>query len=261
VCAPERSQSLIPQGRSDSASSGNKSAGGWCTIGRVRFPMSSSFGTRVAPFPILLGKGISAEQQAKRINSDEDAMNRLQSRDHDALQLLFDRYSKLVFRVAVRVLHDRGEAEDLVQEVFTHLFQKASLFDPQKGCAKSWILRAAFRRALDRQSYLSTRRFFSGAEPISLGDMLYGNTDWECQVVAKVSLGQLQRMFDSLSEEQRQTLQLFFFEGMTFHEIAEKFDVPLGNIRHYYYRGLEKLRENVFAKQYEHESGGVLLQL
>ena len=223
--------------------------------------MSSSFGTRVASFPILLGKGISAEQQAKRIHSDEDAMNRLQQSDHAALQLLFDRYSKLVFRVAVRVLHDRGEAEDLVQEVFTHLYQKASLFDPQKGCAKSWILRAAFRRALDRQSYLTTRRFSCGAEPIPLGDMLYGNTDWECQIVAKVSLEQLQRLFETLSEEQRQTLQLFFFEGMTFHEIAEELDVPLGNIRHYYYRGLEKMRENIFAKDYEHGRRGVLLQI
>ncbi len=188
-------------------------------------------------------------------------MNRLQQCDHEALQLLFDRYSKLVFRVAIRVLHDRGEAEDMVQEVFTHLYQKASLFDPRKGCAKSWILRAAFRRALDRQSYLITRRFISGSESASLGDMLYGNNDWECQIVAKVSLGQLQRLFDGLSDEQRQTLQLFFFEGLTFHEIAEKFDVPLGNIRHYYYRGLEKLRENIFAKDYEHGRGGVLLQV
>lgn len=216
--------------------------------------MNSFLGTRAAPFPILLGKGGNAERQAERNDSDEEAMARLQRRDHDALRLLFDRYSRLVFRVAIRVLHDKGEAEDLVQEVFTHLYQKASLFDSRKGTAKSWILRAAFRRALDRQSYLTARRFFSGAEPASLGDLLYGDSAWECQIVAKVSLGQLQGLFDSLSEEQRQTLQLFFFEGMTFHEIAERFDVPLGNIRHYYYRGLEKLRGNIFSKEYEEAS-------
>jgi RNA polymerase sigma-70 factor (ECF subfamily) len=188
-------------------------------------------------------------------------MARLQNRDHNALKLLFDRYSKLVFCVVVRVLHDTGEAEDMVQEVFTHLYQKASLFDPGKGTAKSWILRAAFRRALDRQSYLTTRRFYPGAEPASLGDMLYGNMDWECQIIARLSLEQLRRLFDDLSEEQRQTLRLFFFEGMTFHEIAEKLDEPLGNVRHYYYRGLGKLRESFFVEGNERRRGGVLIQV
>lgn len=188
-------------------------------------------------------------------------MARLQSCDHHALKLLFDRYSRLVFSVVVRILHDTGEAEDMVQEVFTHLYQKASLFDPGKGTAKSWILRMAFRRALDRQSYLMARRFYPAADSASHGHMLYGNTDWEGQTIARLSLEQLQRLFDSLSEEQRQTLQFFFFEGMTFHEIAEKLDEPLGNIRHYYYRGLGKLRVSYFMEGKERRRGGVLLQL
>jgi RNA polymerase sigma-70 factor (ECF subfamily) len=83
--------------------------------------------------------------------------------------------------------------------------------------------------------------------------------DWECQLVARLSLEQLQQLFDGLSEEQRQTLQLFFFEGMTFQEIAKKLDEPLGNIRHHYYRGLGKLRMSYFVEGNERRRGGVLI--
>jgi len=76
-------------------------------------------------------------------------------------------------------------------------------------------------------------------------------------VVARMSLEQLQRLFDELSEEQRQTLQLFFFEGMTFQEIAEKLHETLGNVRHYYYRGIGKLRGSVFADEHEHKPDGI----
>jgi RNA polymerase sigma-70 factor (ECF subfamily) len=210
--------------------------------------MSSLSGIRVEPFPLLLEMSEGTDQQAQQPDSDEDVMARIQNGDHDALKLLFDRYSKLVFCVVVRVLHDVGEAEDVVQEVFSNLYQKAFLFDSNKGTAKSWILRAAFRRALDRHSYLKKRHFYPGENLALVGDLLCEAVDLERQIVARLSLEQLQHLQNELSEEQRQTLQLFFFEGMTFQEIAEKLREPLGNVRHYYYRGLERLRKGVFSK-------------
>jgi RNA polymerase sigma-70 factor (ECF subfamily) len=210
--------------------------------------MISLSGIRIEPFPLLLEMSEGADQQAQQPDSDEDVMARIQNGDHDALKLLFDRYSKLVFCVVVRVLRDVGEAEDVVQDVFSNLYQKAFLFDPNKGTAKSWILRAAFRRALDRHSYLTKRHFYPGKNLALVGDLLCEAVDLERQIVARLSLEQLQHLQNELSEEQRQTLQLFFFEGMTFQEIAEKLREPLGNVRHYYYRGLEKLRKRVFSR-------------
>jgi len=79
---------------------------------------------------------VVAESPDTRRPDDDELMGRLRTNDATALDLLFDRYSRLVLGIALRVLRDYGEAEDVVQEVFFHVFQKASLFDPQKGSAK-----------------------------------------------------------------------------------------------------------------------------
>jgi DNA-directed RNA polymerase specialized sigma24 family protein len=89
--------------------------------------------------------------------SDDQAILRLTKQDKNAFQLLFNRFSRLVFSIGLRVLHDQGESEELVQDVFLHLYQKANLFDPSKGRGKGWIVQIAYHRALDRRSFLVRR--------------------------------------------------------------------------------------------------------
>jgi RNA polymerase sigma-70 factor (ECF subfamily) len=216
--------------------------------------MSSLTRGRVATFPVLLEEP-SPSQRSSLSVSDEEAMARLQRRDYGALTLLFDRYSKPVFAVGLRILRDVGEAEDLVQEVFTYLYQRAVLFDPQKGSAKGWIVRAAFHRALDRRSYLARRFFYVGTDLSAVGDTLTGEADLEREAGARLSREQLRRAFGELSEKQRRTLELFFFEGLELAEIAKKLDEALGNVRHYYYRGLDKLRKSVFVVSLQDDYG------
>jgi RNA polymerase sigma-70 factor, ECF subfamily len=84
--------------------------------------------------------------------ADDELMLRLQAGDHEALGLLFDGDSRLLLSVALRVLHDYGEAEDVVQDSFFYLYQKATLFDPVKGTAKAWLAQVALHRALDRKA-------------------------------------------------------------------------------------------------------------
>src|SRR6266446_1535673 len=72
--------------------------------------------------------------------SDEDVMEQLRRGHPDALPILFDRFYRLVLKVALRILRDPGEAEDLMQDVFFEIFNKASHFDPAKGSTKTWIL-------------------------------------------------------------------------------------------------------------------------
>ncbi len=144
--------------------------------------MSSPLNGRALAFPIIWGTGrqdsIATPQPAEaRPPSDEELMVGLQVKDAEALDLLFGRYSRLVFAIALRILNDRSEAEDVVQEVFFSLYQKALLYDSAKGTAKGWIVQVAFSRARDRRAHLSRRGFYSGTDVESLQDTLIGLTD------------------------------------------------------------------------------------
>jgi RNA polymerase sigma-70 factor (ECF subfamily) len=180
---------------------------------------------------------------------DEELMVRLQASDTNALEVLFDRYGRLVLGVALRVLHDYGEAEDVVQDVFFHVFRKVSLFDPSKGTARGWIVQVAFHRALDKRAHLGRRGFYLGTEVESLEDTLLGETDLDREIGAKLNRAQLEKAFEELPEMQRRTLELFYFEGLELREISEKLNEPLANVRHHYYRGLAKLRKSAFVKK------------
>ena len=199
----------------------------------------------------LLARQVSQERRGQKLGlpSDEDLMEGVRTKDCSALDALFRRYARLVMAVAFRTLRDQGEAEDVVQETFLYLYEKAPLFDAQKGTAKAWIVQVAFHRALDRRSYLARRGFYSGTEIELVSDTLAGMVDFERDLEAKLSCTKLEKAFADLPHTQRQTLQMFFFEGMEMREIAGKLGESLGNIRHYYYRGLERLRMSSFVRK------------
>jgi RNA polymerase sigma-70 factor, ECF subfamily len=185
----------------------------------------------------------------RRIPSDEEVMAGLQSNDGTALEILFERYSRLVLSIARGIVRDSGEAEDLVQEAFFYVYKKSMLFDGSKGSVKSWILQIALHRALDRKSHLARRGFYAGTDIASLDVTLLGETDLDREIEAKLNRAQLEKAFGQLPETQRLTLKLFYFEGLDLREISEKLNEPLGNTRHYFYRGLERLRKSAFVQR------------
>jgi RNA polymerase sigma-70 factor (ECF subfamily) len=176
--------------------------------------------------------------------SDEVLMSLLKERDHDALAELFRRHSRLVFSIGFRILQDGGEAEEIVQDVFFYLFQKASQFDQSKGSAKAWIAQVTSSRSIDRRNFLQRRHFYVGAEAADLADTLTGVNNVERYVMSKWNLAQLQIALGDLPEKHRRTLELFFFEGLELKEIATQLGESPENVRHYYYRGLQKLRKS-----------------
>ena len=184
-----------------------------------------------------------------RSPSDEELMSSLQAKDSKALELLFDRYSGLVFGIALRILNVHSEAEEVVQEAFFYIYQKALIFDPLKGSAKGWIVQVAFSRARDRKAHLSRRGFYSGTDIDSLDDTLLGQHDVEREIGARLDFSQLQCAFEDLTHVQRQTLEMFYFEGMELREISERLREPFGNVRHHFYRGLERLRKSPAVKR------------
>jgi RNA polymerase sigma-70 factor (ECF subfamily) len=217
--------------------------------------MSSSHPGRALPFQMHWEQA-QTEERATPLRapergavSDEEALVRLQAQDANALEMLFDRYSRLVFRIARGILRDQGEAEDVVQESFFHVFKKAALFDATKGSGKNWILQVALHKALDRKAHLTRRGFYVGTDVGAVGDTLLGRTDLEREIGAKIDRLQLEKAFEELPIVQRRTLELFYFEGLELREISEKLREPLGNTRHHFYRGLERMRKSVFVQK------------
>src|SRR5258708_1692215 len=138
-------------------------------------------------------------------------MARIQAKDSTGLDLLYSRYSRLVFGIAFRIVNDKSEAEDVVQETFFSLYQKATLFDPAKGSAKSWVVQIAFSRARDRRAHLLRRGFYSGTDIESLDDTLPGKDDVEREVGGRLDFSHLLAAFEVFTPMQRRTIDLFYF--------------------------------------------------
>ena len=175
---------------------------------------------------------------------DEALMVRIQNGDEQALALLLERYAHTVLGIGLKVLRDREEAEELVQDVFFQVYRKCRLFDSTRGTTRAWLLQTAYNRAFDRREYLQSRHFYENHRVDELADIMRASSDVEYE--ARVHQGQtiLRRAFEELSEKQRQTLTLFFFEGYTLREISEHLKEPLPNVRHHYYRGLKHLKDS-----------------
>jgi len=179
--------------------------------------------------------------------SDEVLLTHIAAGDQEALGCLFERHARVVRNVAARILRDKTEAEDLVQDLFLFLQRRCSIFDSSKSSARSWIVQMAYHRAIERRRYLVTRQFYAHTEIENSANHVVGNPTAESDYSAEAVFGRngLNKVLESLSEGQRETLRLYFFDGYTLLEISQKLGQPLGNVRHHYYRGLDKLRKQM----------------
>jgi RNA polymerase sigma-70 factor (ECF subfamily) len=154
-----------------------------------------------------------------------------------------------------RAVRDVSEADDLVQDVFLVVHRDAKAFDSSKGSARGWLLQIAHRRAISRHRYLSSRHFYNR---VNLDD-LAGDLNDPQAPIGQVGnpIGEMfgeasfQSIIGELSLNQRETLRLYFFEGYTLSEIATALGQSLGNIKHHYFRSLEKLRVRLLSGKVE----------
>lgn len=178
--------------------------------------------------------------------SDEDLLIAAGRGSKDAIGVLFRRHGRSVQNVAFRILRDESEATDLRQEVFVYLFERAGLYDPNKASASSWIMQITYHRAIDRRRFLTLRNHYNVEE---LNEQKVGTLAAEGMINSLDSTAILERLRRQLSPDQQKTLELHFFEGYSLREIAEKRGQTLGNVRHHYYRALERLRAQLFSKK------------
>lgn len=184
--------------------------------------------------------------------SDEALMAQICKGSREALAVLFRRYARTVRRVAYRVLRDPAEADDLLQDVFLLVHHDCTKFDGSKGPLRFWLLQMTHRRAISRRRYLNSRHFYARPDLGAVGTELLApenNALNRDSIDSVLGTGLLQKAFETLSEDQRRTLRLFFVDGYTLDEIAAKLGQSRGNVKHHYFRGLERLRKGLFGSK------------
>ena len=189
--------------------------------------------------------------------TDEGLMARLCCGDQEALASLFGRYARIVRGIAYRVLRDPSEADDLLQDIFLLIYRLCTTFDSSKGSARHWILEMTYRRAISRRRYLTSRHFYSNQNLDDVAAALAGPdaaVHFEDTLDGRLGQGDIEQIFQELSEDQRQALLLRFVEGYTLPEIAEKMGQSRANIKNHYFRGMEKLRKHIFHGKFTGKS-------
>lgn len=177
--------------------------------------------------------------------SDNDLLRAVSRGDERALAAIYDRYRLILFGLILRILHDRPEAEDVLQEAFLQVWRRAADFDESRGRAFTWLVTIARSRALDRLRALGSRARLAeevGHSPhYEVGDAAEDALKSEQGTIVRQALAEL-------PEEQRRTLFLAYFEGLTQTEIAARLGDPLGTVKTRMRSGLIKLRELLRTK-------------
>jgi RNA polymerase sigma-70 factor (ECF subfamily) len=184
---------------------------------------------------------VAHDETATASTGDAQFVSQLKAESSGDVDLLFEKYSRIVLGTAYRVLGDPSEAEDVVQDVFFYLYRKSQLFDKSKGSLKAWIIQITLSRALDRKLYLARRR---PCVSESIATLQPCPNDLEQEIDAKLTRKHLERAFTALSDRQRRTIEFFYFEEMDLKEIGEHLGESLGSVRHHLYRGLQRLRKS-----------------
>ena len=170
-------------------------------------------------------------------NLEEAALiQRIRSGDEDAMGDMYDRYSGIVYGVALRVLGNTTAAEDVLQEVFLQLWRNPQAFDANRGRLGPWLAVIARNRAID---HLRKRQPEEDIEdlPISTGVNL------EDEAAQRQAVTKIRGVLSQLPQDQRRALEMAFFEGMTHTEIAAKTGEPLGTIKTRIRTGLLAVRK------------------
>jgi RNA polymerase sigma-70 factor (ECF subfamily) len=177
---------------------------------------------------------------AELMDSDAALIQRIVQRDETALETLYDRYSSMLSSVLNRILHDTQAAEEILQDIFYQLWNRTAQFDASRGSLPGWLMVIARNRAFSR-----LRRHNPAA-----GEELFENTivlpfNLESSVSQEQILSRVKSAMESLPREQRDAVELAFFEGLTHSEIAQRTGDPLGTVKTRVRSALETLRRKL----------------
>lgn len=189
-------------------------------------------------------RDVSPDEALYRELDDEELMQRLVYRDLTAFRTLYTRYGNLVYSTALRVVRDAHIAEDMVQEIFLRIWRKPESYTATRGKFATWLTSVTRNRAVDEVRSRNRRYRHETASPEEQERELPGPETDEPGLRAELSDQRrlIRTALAQLPPEQRQTIELAYFGGLTQQEIAEQLNQPLGTVKTRIRLGMQKLR-------------------
>jgi RNA polymerase sigma-70 factor (ECF subfamily) len=166
-------------------------------------------------------------------------MSRIAARDRDALRQLYEATSAKLFGVCLRILSDREESEDVMQEVYVTVWRRADRYDVARASVVTWLSTIARNRAIDR---LRARGPLAYADPVEDLQIVDDAAGADALLEATDDQRRLQVCLDELDERTRGVIRTAFFEGVTYEALAQRLDAPLGTVKSWIRRGLARLK-------------------
>lgn len=180
--------------------------------------------------------------------ADDDLLRNIGQGCTDCFALLFHRYCRQVFSVSYRIIRNKAETEDILQEVFLSIYLDQERYDSSRGSIRTWILQFAYFKSLLRRRYLRIRHFYNDEEVSEVQEMRASETS----VVRGMNSGEWARFVETgmatLGIKHRRVIELVHFDGYTLQESSEILRESLANTRNLYYRGLKGLKEFLNGK-------------
>lgn len=173
-----------------------------------------------------------------QVPSDEELLQRIRDKDVEALEALYERYKRQGFGLAYRVTSSQEVAEEVLQDAFLAIWQRASTYDSDSGLVRPWLFSIIHHRAVDHVRRPSARKTSVLDEAL----LVPGSQDVFSDVYARLSRDEIRGALGHLPDEQKQALELLYFGGLTFTQIAQSLDLPVGTVKSRVRLALGKLR-------------------
>ena len=188
-----------------------------------------------------LGGTLVMQQKSNR-ELDRQLVDQVKQGDKTAFKEIYSRFPQVVYNLALRMLRDKEDAEEVVQEIFLQLWNKAYTYDPERGAVSTWILNIARSRSIDKLRTVGYRN-----RNIEIDEEKANSNDDLSRIIEdrEESKNVIQQALDSLPDKQRIAIEMVYFEGLTHLEAAERLDEPVGTIKTRIRLGVLKLKEKI----------------
>ena len=211
------------------------------TLSAPRRLLDTLLKVRVRYNPSLRVSSQSDMQHRDDTRTDIAILDRIVARDERAVAELYDRHNRLLYGLVLRILRDRGEAEEVLQEVFVLVWTRAETYNVALGSPAAWLVRIARNRAINRLRSNAVRLRAVEAAPVPVG----GGDNPEVRAAESEQQRVVKRALEVLPPEQRILIEQAYYQGLTQSELAERFQLPLGTVKTRIRSGMMALREQL----------------